>query len=286
MVRFIRCLLLMSALVVSAASAATSTIDDTDPPADDILKVRNPLTISVEPLVMYITPGGHFTLPGDVRGGRDIDVEHVNVDSPRLSPGLRFDLNYGNWIASASGFTFTTDRDTLSPVARAIGDLDLEIDQPISTKFTFSTAEAWIGYTVVDGSAAREEGEEDVLHAGVGLFAGARAYWMDIELTNPQGTAEADPLFIEPIVGVVLTGSALDRYEARVRMSFGYMSTGSDTSASFQIESDLAAKIATGISLVAGYRMLIVDLEQGDVIDKFEYRGSMAGLHVGLRFKF
>lgn len=284
MARMIRHLTL--ALAMPLITAVTLSADEPEPPSDDVLDVRTPLTITVEPLAMYITPGGRFILPGRVRGGRDIDVEHVNIDSPRLSPGLRLDLTYGDWIASASGFSYTTDRDTLSPVDRSIGDLDLTTGQPINTKFTFSTAEAWIGYTVLDGSAARREGEEDVLHAGVSLFAGARAYWMDIELTNPQGTASADPVFVEPIAGIVLSASALDRYDARVRASVGYMSTGSDTSASFQIESDLAARIAEGVSLVAGYRMLIVDLEQGDVIDKFEYRGSMAGLHIGLRFRF
>lgn len=247
---------------------------------------QEPLTISVEPLLMYMTPGGRFILPGEVRGGRDIDVEMLNVDSPRMSPGLRLDVTYGNWIAAVSGFTFTTDRKALSPVARSIGDLDLTIGQPIRTQFTFTTAEAYIGHRLVGGSASQKEGEAPVLHAGIDFFTGARAYWIDVELANPQGTASADPFFIEPIIGLNLTGTALDRFSARVRTSFGYFKRGDDGSHSFQIESDLTAQIMPGCSAIAGYRLLVFDLDEGDVVDKFEYRGSMAGLYVGLKFEF
>lgn len=258
-----------------------------DASSTEPLEVPTRFEVTVEPLAMYFTAGGRFILPGQVRGGRDIDVEHMNVDSPRLSPGLRVDVRAGDWHVTANCFTLTTEnRGALSPVTRPIGDLDIITGQPISTSLTFSSADLVVGYRVAQADLASKKDGPTIVRAGVDLFAGARAYWVDIELTNPVGTASTDKTFYEPIVGVGFHGRLYDRYTAMVRLSVGALIGGDKTSNSFEVDSTFSVQLAPHVHALVGYRLLVFDLDDGDVIDKFEYRGSMAGLYVGLRFEF
>src|SRR5690606_12127544 len=67
------------------------------------------ISLDVDLIPWYTSPGGRLWLPG---GGRDIDVEDLNIDSPRLSPAGRLRLEVDEWSVTFSAAHYSIDQTT------------------------------------------------------------------------------------------------------------------------------------------------------------------------------
>lgn len=85
------CVLLVTC-EVSAQNAdeqvAPAQVDPPDQVAQslDVNDDGSSLRVQVKALAMFPAPGGRISFPGTSRVGEYIDVEAINLDSPRLSP--------------------------------------------------------------------------------------------------------------------------------------------------------------------------------------------------------
>lgn len=267
-----------SAVVLAAASAAQGD-----------LMTTGPETIQVGATAIYMAPGGRFILPGSARGGRDIDVEHLNIDSPRLSTGASVRLESALASAEISGVSYSTsDREASSPVARPIGDLDLQVGDPLRSSLNLAWVEGLLGYEFHEYRRGSAHGDVSLT---VEAHVGARLTSIDMELEQiGVGEASASELFVEPLVGVGVRAELTRGYAARLRALGGWWDTGGSRSAqSWALELGFEKSWPTSVGRVvaqAGYRILNVDMDSGTGADRFEFRGSAAGLWAGVRVDF
>lgn len=236
----------------------------------------------------YTAPGGRYFLPGETRGGRDIDVEDLNIDSPRISPAGEVRLEVDEWSFTLSGAQFRTDRRTISPVTRPIGDLDIMEGDALRTKARYSTAELMVGNTFFQRSLYAFDYPESRLGVELEASLGARLDHFDIELTQEGGgRATASEAFLFPLAGV----------EARIKPTrqtlLGFTATagwnpglGDQATVSSDIIVRAAWQPSARVEVMAGYRITIQRMRSASGAERFEFNGSHAGLFAGVRIGF
>lgn len=250
-------------------------------------------TVRVEPGVWYASAGGRVILPGQVRGGQDIDMERINADSPRAGPHGAVSATRGRLRLGARGFYFATDRDAIADINRQVGDVDIRVGDPLQVDLAFGAYELEAGWRVLE----RPGSAEARAHTGARVFAfgGARAYEFDMELVNRSdqltpGTADAasaHELFAEPYVGLVLEAQVTEQLALDLRGSIGGMYIDQDRhSTSWDLTAGLTWQPHPNLGLRVGYRQLAFDLDSGGGAGRFEYRGSLAGLMGSLVVRF
>ena len=245
---------------------------------------RDPLAIRVEPLLVYFTPGGRIIFPGTTQTSKDIDVEALNLDSPRLSPGIELEASLDRWRLQASTIHFEqNDREAASPVGRPVGDITLSKGDAIVSSLRFDWAQIAVGRTLLD----RTVGPEDELNVQLSVAGGVRYYDLSMSVERAAGgRASADPTFLEPIALADARFTYNDRYALRVETSIGYSDFSGTSTQSWSLTLAMAWRLADWADLEGGYRILSFDLDQGQGVSAFEYRGSMAGLYAGLSMRF
>lgn len=247
---------------------------------------RISLEVTIAP--WYPAPGGRYFMPGETRGGRDIDVEDLNIDSPRISPAGRLRLEVDEWSFAVSGAQFRTDRRTISPVTRPIGDLDIMEGDALRTKVRYSTADLMVGNTFFQRSLYAFDYPQSRLGVELEASAGARIDHFDIELEQQGGgRATANEAFLFPLAGI----------EARIKPTattlLGFTATmGWNPGLSDQatLASDIIVRAAwqpsARVEVMAGYRITIQRMRSDDGAERFEFNGSHAGLFAGVRIGF
>ena len=245
---------------------------------------RDPLAIRVEPLLIYFTPGGRIIFPGTTQTSKDIDVEALNLDSPRLSPGIELEASLDRWRLQASTIHFEqNDREAASPVGRPVGDITLSKGDAIVSSLRFDWAQIAVGRTLLD----RTVGPEDELNIQLSLSGGVRYYDLSMSVERAAGgRASADPTFLEPIALADARFTYNDRYALGVETSIGYSDFSGTSTQSWSLTLAMAWRLADWADLEGGYRILSFDLDEGQGVSAFEYRGSMAGLYASLSMRF
>jgi len=256
----------------------------------------DPFALRISPRVWFMAPGGRLILPGEVDGGRDIDVEQLNLDSPRVSPYLEVEARFADrWSATLSGFAFSIENETSSPVSRTVGDVKIATGDPLSSELRFEGGDLTLGYAIIDEEYGRGNPDATPVSLVVDLFVGARLHHVDAEVTNlspalPAASAmraSADELFVEPIIGVVANVDLAEQFSLQVGGSVGGFSDGSNhQSVSWDIRTGAAWTPTPNIDARIGFRILTFDLDSGSGASTFEYRGSLSGLFAGVDFRF
>lgn len=246
------------------------------------------ISLRVELRPWYTAPGGRFTLPGEARGGRDIDVEQLNLDSPRLSPAGRVRLDVDEWSFSLSGAHFRTERDAISPVNRRIGDIDLMAGDEVQTEYAYTTAELLVGNTFFQRRLRAFDHEETRFGLELEAGLGARLDHFDIQLERAAGgAASADEFFLAPLAAFEARFHPAPRATVSFAATAGWNPGLGDHTA---ITSDLIVRAAwqftPRIQAMAGYRITIQRMEAGEGPQRFEFNGSHAGLFAGIRIGF
>lgn len=284
----------LAALLCCAASVAQSPADgEGGPPFDAGGPPR--WSLRFEPAVYFVGLSGDLTLPGAeggsfARGELDL-ADDLNLDEPRLRPFGEMHYRRGRLRVTASGFSAGAESGAVAgagpsgAVITSLGRAPVFGGEEVETELSFVSAELELGYRVLGGRV----GYEDQLGYGVDVYAGARVHSVGFEgrVIPSSGartggevlTAEADELFVEPIVGARLELELYERFGIDVASSVGGFGAGGRSSFSYDILTGFWADPMPWLSVQVGFRLLLVDLETGG---GFEWGGTAAGLYWGV----
>lgn len=142
---------------------------------------------------------------------------------------------------------------------------DVDVDQ--------TTLEADFGYALTEQSY---------------VFAGVRYVDLSLETSavGPLGSRrrEADKSWVDPVVGAQFTLPMSDQWSLNLRGDVGGFGVGADIA--LQGVATLRWQATERLGVLAAYRYMDIDYEDGDGIDKFIYDMSISGPALGLVFTF
>ncbi len=244
----------LAALVVAAPLATRASADEG-------------LSFEIAPYLWIASAGGDFGVPGSSDqppvsgGGSPFDSETsiragfmLKAEARYGAVGLLFD---GAWVKLA---TDASGRGLLYENAAADTDLG------------FGTLALTYAFPVQSGFSFRP-------------FAGARAYFADIELhfepgLLPQANPSGNDPWVDPVVGALIRYSFTDDFYGSVVGDVG----GFDVSSriTWQVYGGLGYEVADWFAASVGYRYLVDDYENDDFLLDI----SVQGFLVGASFRF
>lgn len=236
--------------------------------------------VEFEPAAWYTSPGGMVVMPG---GSAEADLADVNLDSPRLSPFAEVRVRGGEWSLELSGYGYeASGRGSISS-GMAVGGLVIPAGSPVEASLGACSFEAALGYRVHE---FRSEGERGDVELTLDVTGGVRAHALDLEVTGAGGRAEFDGVFAEPTVGMWMRFEFSRGLSLDVDASVGGMFLENSTSISWDILVGFRWDLGNGLAAQGGYRQHAFLLEEGEGIDRFRWRGAMAGVYAGMVFRF
>lgn len=288
----------MKSLIVWACCLACSTAVAQD--AGEVSPWNRPRlhdwTLSFEARAWYQAPAGDLTLPGGVTPDDEIELDELNMDSPRLSPYGELRVQRGKLRLGIGGSFFSAEKGSTIETTRTLGDVDVYEGERTRLDFSHWSMDALALYELfsyVDGSTA--DGRDEVRIRG-SLGGGLRVSGVDFDFsvdpTDPSRTGGEvltrgyDGTFVELLAAGALDIDLYERWYLSVEASGGAFGLDDRTSASFSIEPTLAWHPGSRVGVEVGYRLLIHRMEDGESPGEFEWSGSMAGLFAGLSVRF
>lgn len=239
--------------------------------------------------VWYVAPAGKLRMPSapGTGEGDELELNDLNLDSPRMGPYAEIDLRRGRWGLTLSGMAFTaSDRGAVMERSGRIGDAFFAEGDRVESSLDFVSAQAGGTYRFwhFDHNAAEGGGWD--LESSVDALLGARVYDTQFDIRTPSAREQSDEFFAEPIVGLVWRMEIGKDFTVDVRGSVGYGPWGDRSSWSFDIAPTIEWRPIEHVGIEGGYRLLVFDLSSGDGGGEFDWRGSMAGVYLGLVVKF
>lgn len=244
-------------------------------------------TIRFEPSLYYASPGGKVLLPGSPGGNNAMHLEDLNLDSPRLSPFGELHVRSGDWRVSVSGFAVSlSDRGSIAPDDRTAGPFPYASGDLLTSSINFASGDIVAAFQM--GAPDAISGKRDPAFAvGFETLFGLRFFDVDFEVQTPTGTASGGGFFVQPIVGAKATMSVGHDITIDVQTDLGGFMEGPDkNSLSTNILVGFAYRPTPNVGVQVGYRLFIFDLNDGQEAERFEYRGAVAGLYMGLEVRF
>jgi hypothetical protein len=265
---------------------AASAQQPPPPPADasaapTLALPTRTFTIQVEPVAWYVAPGGNLTLPGSAPGSERVPMADLNLDSPRLSPYVELHLLQDDWRFTLSGFSFSeSDRGAVQSSAGQIGDLPFAAGDRLVSSLDFWSAEAEVAWRFVNTAKSPD------FHADVEALGGVRVYDVDFHIDGPGGSASGSEFLGHPFVGAKLTMDLIDFFTIDAQIDVGYLSTGKDSVAGYEVVAGFVWRPTPAAALQIGYRDLAFSILGGSGNHKFDYGGALQGLFIGAVFRF
>lgn len=253
-------------------------------------------TISFEARGWYSAPSGDLTLPGGTVSGDEIDVDLLNMDSPKLTPYGELRFQRGKLRIGVSGSAFSADRASTISTTQTLGSVAVWTGERAQLDFShwsFETQALYELFSYVDGSTS--DGRDAVRIRGL-VGGGVRASALDLNFsvtpTDPGRSGGEtlavgyDGTFAELMVAGALEIDLYEKWFISLEGSGGSFGLDDRTSSSFSIEPTLAWHPNRRVGVEVGYRMLIHRMEDGGSPSQFEWKGSMAGLFGGVSVRF
>lgn len=275
--------------IAGVARGQDATPPTSPPPTSPTPAIPSPPSwrFAVEPSAWYVAPGGDLKLPGTLAAGNgsQVQLEFLNIDSPRLTPMLELRGQSDRWGISVSGFSMgSKERFTAPEFAVDVGATTLLPGELFSARLEISSLEAIVSYAAYpDFTGARPDG---ILVANLDLLGGVRAYEVSASVATLAGEADADEFLVEPVVGARLTLDITRYASIDVQSTIGGFSLGDSHSLSWDIIAGFQWRPTGNIGVQVGYRNLLLDLQSGRDPATFDYFGALAGLYVGGVFRF
>lgn len=268
--------------------------DDTEPAAIEPLDTG--WTVRLEPYAAYIGPAGDLRMPSATTRGGQFTLSDLNLDSPRLLPAGRIQVQRDKWRIGFSGLAFSADdRGSVQGVGGQIGDVPFAAGDELISDLSYESFDLLVSYRVWTHTGETNDDGRVRLDAGVDLIGGVRFHHADFSIRNRPLTApapgtplsvDADEFFAEPVVGARLDLTLAEQFGIEVESAAGGFGFGDRSSFSFSIDAGFAYRPTPMIGVKVGYRMLLFGLNDGDGADEFEWNGSMAGLYFGAQLSF
>lgn len=253
-------------------------------------------TISFEARAWYAAPAGDLTLPGGTVAGDEIDLDLLNMDSPKLTPSGELRFQRGKLRIGLSGSAFNADRASTIATTQTLGAVAVWAGERAQLDFShwsFETQALYEVFSYVDGSTS--DGRDAVRLRGL-LGGGVRVSALDLNFrvtpTDPGRTGSEtlavgyDGTFAELMIAGAFEIDLNENWFISVEGSGGWFGLDDRTSSSFSIEPTLAWHPNPHVGVEVGYRMLIHRMEDGNTPSQFEWSGSLAGLFGGLSVRF
>ncbi len=263
-----------------AAGGSSSAASATD------LEGKPRWTLRVDPLAGYLSPGGKFKTPATVTPSQDLDMERLNLDSPRLSAMGEVEVGRGKWFGGirATDFSASDRRTTTDYFRRVSGDVELNRGDPLRSSLDLTVIDAEFGRTIWEKNFASRSGLEPASMRLEGAI-GARLFDYDFSVeVIGEGTPTAGGTFLEPNLGVRVLFEYGELLDFGIDGSFGYL-PGDQQTWSWDLGTSVTYTPVENFGVRAGYRIVTFDLVEGDGVGRSEFRGSLAGLYAGVSLR-
>lgn len=282
------------ATAASAPSAAEPQASESSAPA--IEPLSQDWTIRFEPYVGYIGPAGDLRLPSDTTRGGEFTLEDLNLDSTRVLPIGRIQAQRGKWRFGFSGLGFdANDQSSQQTTAGQIGGVAFAAGDELVSDLSYQSFDLLVSYRVWNHTADTNANNRVRLDVGLDVIGGLRFHNASIDIRNRPATApapgtpliaDADEFFAEPVAGLRLDLTIVEKFGVEVETLAGGFSTGDRSSGSFSIDAGFAYRPMRSIGIKIGYRLLVFGLNDGEGNEEFDWAGSMAGLYFGAQISF
>ncbi|MEO1007284.1 MAG: hypothetical protein AAFX79_01825 [Planctomycetota bacterium] len=245
-----------------------------------------------EPQVRFTGPGGEIRLPGGATSGTRIELEDINLDSPRLFPGFDASIRRGPWRFNVIGLFYDTDgRGAIATEDATAGAVVINEGDRTVASHSYTQLDFRLARTVSDiaiSPLSRRTGHRVRLRTDAEV--GVRVYDLEFAITNEDAvggpaTVVVDEVFIEPHAGVkagfnIVEDVTIDLYTNFGLFPFERQAFSWDIGVGFQW------RPVDHVGVQIGYRSTIFLLQTGSGADEFEWAGSYQGLYAGLAVRF
>lgn len=262
------------------------------PPLAEAFRPADRWTIQIEPSAWYVSPGGRVTLPGSGSTGEGdrVQLNRLNIDTPRLSPAGEIHLQADRARLTLGGFAYSIERESTAAGTERIGGIALARGDDLTTELDFITFEATGAYELISssrrGQVSRLADGRVRFEGTLDAVAGVRFYGVDFDLASAAGSDGAHETFAQPIVGAKLEMAFIEEFTIDVQLTAGGLSAGDRSSWSWDITIGMMWRPVENVGVQVGYRSNTFNLETDAADAPFEYKGSLAGLYAGVVVRF
>ncbi len=284
----------LALLALAVLSASTGLAQETPPLAPPKARV----TLSFEPSVWYVAPGGKARFPG--AGASTLRFQDINMDSPRLSSSFELNADAGRWggtirasIFGATDRGFTTPRDAvLNNVTTGAQGVLVPAGAPARTSLDFASLELEARYRLVQEWRDADPGKPwRDMDRRVDVVFGVRLidYDLDIQTQRPSGAgtelihARSGGTYPMPLVGLKGAVELNEQWTFDLQTTFAGMA-GNRQAFSWDIMVGFQFRPISNVAAQVGYRQLLYRLHDGSTGPSWD--GAMAGFFGGLVIRF
>lgn len=280
----------------AAATNTPATSTSTEHvPAPTIADPADPKwTVSIEPIVWYVGPSGDLKLPAGaaVTPSDSVDINDLNIDSPRLSPAGTFRIASERWSFRFFGSSYSIDHTQAVSESFQLGSFSFAPGDQAHTELTYGIYEITAAYRFFEYDWAKEsahpESADQVL-LSIGVYGGALLQDVDVSVSQVGATGPASDysnLFVQPIIGLDFNLALAEQFAIDLRLSGGGLPLDDESSASLDIAVAFTWQATENIGVQIGWRQLAFWLSDGEDQDEFEFNGRLAGLFAGCTIRF
>lgn len=286
-----------SAAATQPEPAATSTpaASTEHAPAPTITDPADPKwTVSIEPIVWYVGPSGDLKLPAGaaVTPSDSVDINDLNIDSPRLSPAGTFRIASERWSFRFFGSNYAIDHTQTVSESFQLGDISFAPGDQAHTELSYGIYEITAAYRFFEYDWAKESAHPetaDQVLLTLSAYGGALMQDVDVSVQSVGASgpgSDYSNLFVQPIIGLDLTLELADQFAIDLRLSGGGLPLDDESSASFDIAVAFTWQATENVGVQIGWRQLAFWLSDGEDQDEFEFNGRLAGLFAGCTIRF
>lgn len=239
-----------------------------------------------EPAIWYVSPGGDIRLPGP--GADEMDIDDLNLDSPRMTPFGELRVRRGDWSVLFSGALFEMEnRGAVMDHSGQVGGVPFASGDRLVSSFDWMTFEAAGEHRLYESPrGARRSGAFDFEPTWDAML-GMRVYDVSASVSAPGGVTTSGSFFAEPFAGIRFGMELAEAFTVDIHASIGGFADGGDrASLSWDVVTGFQWRPTPHVGLQFGYRQLAFLLEDGPEGDEFKLRGAMAGLYFGGVIRF
>jgi len=284
-------------LALPVLSASTGLAQEPSSPGA-LAPPKARVTLSFEPSVWYVAPGGKVRFPGV--GSSTLRMQDINMDSPRLSSSFELNADAGRWggtirasIFGATDRGFTLQRDAvLNNVTTGAQGVLVPAGAPARTSLDFTSLELEARYRLVqewrDTDPSKPWRDMD---RRLDIVAGVRLidYDLDLQTQRPSGAgtepvhARSGGTYPMPLAGLKGAVELNEQWTFDLQTTFAGV-VGNREAFSWDIMVGFQFRPIPNVAAQVGYRQLLFRLHDGSTGPSWD--GALAGFFGGLVIRF
>lgn len=278
-----------SAQLAPTAPTAPATLNaPSRAPSFDPAAIDPGWSFRIEPAVAFMAFDGDISFAGPAPSTPALEVETLNLDSAVIGPYGELHARKGRWSLTSRAVNISVEGDAAATSAGLLGGVAFVAGDTLSSSITYTNADVLAGYRFFSRLTGVDAFGREELRIALDAQVGVRLHDFELESRLPASLAaeSAEGFFAEPVGGLAFDLSYRQTYGFDLYINGGGFDTGSRDSTSFDVGVSFAYQPRPWIGAQIGYRLLVIDLRDGQGAGAFEYDGSLAGLYWGLRLAF